>query len=165
MKMKKLILTGVFIAMTVAIQMLGFPQLVTGPAVNSMLLLSAHYIGAIGGVLVGVVTPWVAFLRGILPPPLAPMIPFIVLGNAVYVLSFSFCRRRLKNSTVGSWGGIVVGSLAKFVLLSGAVRFLVTVPAPAAQAMQLPQLITALLGGLLAVLLAKMLKKLAPAED
>ena len=162
--MRKIVLIGLFIAMTVAFQMLGFPQLITGPVVNSMLLLSALFTGAIGGVLVGIVTPWVAFVRGSLLPPLAPMIPFIMAGNAAYALSFYFCLRKLGDGAVGSSGGVVLGSLVKFILLSGAVRFLVSVPAPVAQAMQFPQLITALLGGALAFPVAKMLKRPALTE-
>lgn len=163
--LRKIVLTGLFIAMTVVFQMFGFHQYVTGPVVNGMLLLSALYTGPFGGVLVGVATPWVAFLRGILPPPLAPMIPFIMLANGAYVLAFYACRRTLGNSPFGSSTGIITGAVIKFLFLSGAVKFLVAVPPLVAKGMQLPQLFTALIGGVLALVVAELLKKAGKKEE
>ncbi|MGI6486166.1 MAG: hypothetical protein ACOX15_07705 [Tepidanaerobacteraceae bacterium] len=72
--------TAILLAITLAFQMLGFPQVVTGPAVNGMLLISGTYVGGIGAVIIGLLTPFIAFMRGILAPPLAPMIPLSCLA-------------------------------------------------------------------------------------
>ena len=52
--------TAILLAITLAFQMLGFPQMVTGPAVNAMLLLSGTYVGGIGAVIIGMLTPLIA---------------------------------------------------------------------------------------------------------
>lgn len=120
--------TALLLAFTVAIQMPGLPQPVTGPAVNAMLLLAAGVVSPASGVLVGVFTPIIALYRGILPPPLAPM-PFIGLGNAVFVMVFAWLHRR--------WGfvGVLIAAVAKFAVLSTAVRFMVSLPEAVAYAM------------------------------
>jgi len=143
-------LSAVLLAITLAVQMVGLPQPLTGPAVNAMLFLSGAFAGPISGVIIGLLTPLVAFLRGILAAPLAPMIPFIMVGNGVMVLLF-WLGRRLAANWWGSIIGIVAGSIVKFLILSSAVRFIVSVPKPVAQAMQLPQLINALIGGVIAL--------------
>lgn len=163
--LQKIVLTALFIALTIAIQMLGFPQPVTGPLVNCMLLLSALFAGPISGILVGLVTPWIAFLRGILMAPLAPMIPFIMLGNGVYVLCFYLCRKFLGKKVLGSAVGIATGAVVKFLILSGAVQFVVTVPDKIAKAMQFPQLLTALAGGAIAVIAARLIARAGRKEE
>ncbi|MEN3185141.1 MAG: ECF transporter S component [Atribacterota bacterium] len=149
--------TALLFALVLVIQMLGFPQLVTGPLVNMVLLLATIFQGIGSGVIIGFFTPWIAFSRGILPPPLAPMIPFIMVGNAVLVIIFgAFLTRR---TFLWKIVGIIAGALVKYLLLSQAVTFLVKVPGPVAQAMQIPQLVTALLGGTLALGLEQVLRR------
>jgi len=145
--------TAILLGFTVAIQMFGLPQPVTGPAVNAMLLLTAMTVDPWSGVLVGVSTPVIALYRGILLAPLAPMIPFIALGNAAFVLLYSLVRKRHKIVA------LAVASIAKFIILSMAVRFLVTVPEPVAYAMQAPQLLTALAGGAIALIVHAVVSK------
>lgn len=153
--------TAILLAITLAFQMLGFPQMVTGPAVNGMLLLAGAYVGLLGGVIIGMLTPVIAFVRGILAPPLGPMIPFIMLGNAVWVAVFILMRHLLGKGVKGAFAGIVVGALLKFLVLSSAVRFIVSVPLPVAQAMQVPQLITAAIGGVVAFVVEQALNSVA----
>jgi len=149
--------TAILLAITLAFQMLGFPQMITGPAVNAMLLISGAYVGALGAVIIGLLTPFIAFIRGILAAPLAPMIPFIMLGNALLVITYVLCRNKLAKGLAGAGIGLVAGAVIKFVVLSSAVRFIVSVPPPVAQAMQLPQLYNAILGGIVAVAVEKVL--------
>jgi len=136
--------TAILLAATLTLQLAGFPQLITGPAVNAMLLIASLTAGPASGVVIGLLTPALALFRGILPPPLAPLLPFIALANAALVLIFTALV------PLNRWMALVVASLAKFVLLSCAVRFL-TVPPPVAAMMQVPQLITALTGGAAAI--------------
>jgi len=144
-------LTAVLLALTLAVQMVGLPQPLTGPAVNAMLILSTAFVGPTGGIIIGALTPFVAFMRGILAAPLAPMIPFIMIGNGVLVFIFWLFRRFISNKLFASIGGIIVGAVAKYLILSSAVNFIVVVPKAVAHAMQLPQLITALIGGAIAL--------------
>lgn len=145
---------AVLLALTLAVQMIGMPQYATGPLVNAMLYIAATFIGIWGGVAVGVITPVVAFWRGILPPPLGPMIPFIAVGNAVLVIVFGLLERQGRLAAIA---GVVAASVAKFLVLSSAVRFVVQVKPAIAKMMQTPQLLTALAGGALALIISEAL--------
>lgn len=150
-------MNGLFVALTISFQMLGFPQFITGPIVNSMLLLAALFGGPTSGILVGIMTPWIAGARGILPPPLLPMIPFIMLANSTYVMTFFLCRKAFQKEAGTVIGGIAA-AIMKYLVLAAAVRFIIQVPGPIAQAMQIPQLITALIGVGVAVSVARVLQ-------
>lgn len=145
--------TAILLAVALVFQMGGFPQFITGPLVNTVLYLAAMIVGWQGGMLIGILTPVIASMRGILPPPLTPLIPFIALGNATLVILFFWLQA--KNKIVG----IIVASGIKFLLLVSAIKLLVQVPPVIAQMMSLPQLITALAGGVIALILAHFFKK------
>lgn len=134
-------------------QMLRMPQYVTGPVVNMMLIMAALIVSQWSGVFIGAVTPYIAFVSGILPAPLAPIIPFIMVSNATYVLLFTWLK------PINQYLGIILASLVKFGILALAVRFLIEVPPPVAHMMQFPQLITALIGGFLALFIVRELRK------
>ncbi|HAX97981.1 MAG TPA: ECF transporter S component [Candidatus Atribacteria bacterium] len=149
--------TAVLFALTLVIQLLGLPQFITGPLVNAFLLLATMMVGVSSGMVIGLFTPWVAFSRGILPAPMGPMIPFIMLGNVTLVIVFFLITTRRENN-LGFLGlGIVIGAIAKYLVLSQSVAFLVSVPPPVAKMMQFPQLITALIGGVVAIVIKQAL--------
>ncbi len=152
-----LVRTALLLALTIAIQMLGLPQFFTGPLVNAFLLLAALFNGMWSGVIIGLFTPGIAFARGILAPPLGPMIPFIMAGNAILVIVFSLVGKR--GHLGREIGGVVLGSFLKYLLLSQAVTWVVEVPPPVAKAMQTPQLFTALAGGAIALIVYQVIPK------
>jgi len=141
---------AVFLALAAIFPMLRFPQLVTGSAVNFVLLIACYVLGIAGGVTIGCLTPWVALIAGQMP--FAYMPPFIMIGNAIYVLAFGVLRRY---RTSGMIFGIIVGALLKYLFLSFAVTKLVKAPANLVNMMSIPQLITALVGGLIAFVVMK----------
>lgn len=143
--------TAILLAIALIFQMGGFPQFITGPFVNTVLYISALIVGWQGGVLIGILTPVIAAVRGILPPPLVPLIPFIALGNGVLVILFFWLKS--KNKILG----IIIASVVKFLILVAAVNLLVQVPTPVAQMMSFPQLFTAIAGGFIALLIEKLL--------
>jgi len=145
--------TAILLAIALVFQMGGFPQFITGPLINTVLYLAAMIVGWQGGMLIGILTPVIASIRGILPPPLTPLIPFIALGNSILVILFFWLQSKNKIA------GIIIASLAKFLLLVSAVKLVVQVPPAIAQMMSLPQLITALAGGAIALVLAHFFKK------
>ncbi|MBA7583593.1 hypothetical protein ES708_25539 [subsurface metagenome] len=59
------------LAVALVVQMGGFPQPITGPLVNTILYLAALLVGSWSGIIIGICTPVMAFMRGILPPPLS----------------------------------------------------------------------------------------------
>ncbi|GAB4506218.1 MAG: hypothetical protein Kow00123_03560 [Anaerolineales bacterium] len=147
------------LAAALAITNMGLPQYVTGPLVNALLLLTLEWCGLGQALVVGMVTPMGAALRGILPLPLWVMIPFIAVGNAAFVGIFHLLRGR--NRAVA----LVVAAVVKFAWLYAAVTALVVwplqvavggnvatvaIPQALVNMMRWPQLGTALAGGVLA---------------
>ena len=161
------------IALTVIIEMLGLPQPVTGPLVNMMLFITTLVLTPLAGIILGSLTPVIAALRGQLPGFLIPMVPFIIVGNAILVLVFSGIRRllqRVENKSnvllslpVGL--GILGGSFLNFVWLFYSATLLLPLlirkplPEPVIAMMAMPQFITAIVGGLLAVVILNLLKR------
>ncbi len=149
-KVKFITYAAVLLALAALFPALHLPQYVTGPIVNFSLIIATYILGTWGGVLVGCFTPWVAFLSGLMPLAFLP--PIIMVGNGIYTLSFGLLKRF-------GWGGkitgIGIGALLKFLFLSFAVTHLVKAPPKLVQMLSIPQLFTALTGGILALIIIK----------
>jgi len=164
---------GLLLALTLAVQVLGLPQPVTGPAVNAILLLSVLLVGWKPAAGIGVITPLIAMIRGQLPPVLAPLVPFIMLGNAVWVLSFTalWHLKKPTNEMIRLVFGILIGAILKTAWLWLAAVWTVPVilgkpiPHAVATAMTLPQFITALIGGAVAWISYKILIRRGVSEQ
>jgi len=163
-----------FFALTLVFQMGGFPQPITGPLVNMMLFLTVIHLGLIGGISLGVLTPLIALWRGQLPAVLAPMIPFIMTGNAMLIFVYKVITIKLKIFLKSEKGwqnntriaiGLIWGASMKFIVLFIGVKFIVPhiwgipLPEKLAGMMATPQLVTALVGGMLALPVAQLLRK------
>lgn len=155
-KVKFIVYGAVLLALASVFPMFRLPQYITGTVVNFVLLIAVYVLGTIGGVTIGCLTPWIALMSGQMP--FAYMPPFIMVGNALYAISFGLLR---KFKMPGMVLGILIGAVIKFLWLASSVRYLVKAPQKLIQMMTLPQLITALLGGLLAfiVINTKLLPK------
>lgn len=148
---------GLLLALTLALQVVGLPQPVTGPAVNAILLLSVLLVGWKSATGIGVITPLFALIRGQLPPVLAPMVPFIMLGNAVLVLSFTalWRFRKIRSEMPRFVLGVGLAAILKTAWLWMAAVWTVPVilgkqiPHTVVTAMTLPQFVTAVLGGMI----------------
>lgn len=165
-----LIKASLFLALAIVFQVVGknlptISQFFVGPAINAILILTAAICGGIYGVLVGSLTPLLAYLTGQLPSALGPFIPFIIVGNILFVLSFVILSKQEK---YGKYLGIIIGSFIKYVFLSFSASKLIplfnlNMPAKIVKklaiTMGLPQLITALIGGAFALILIEILRK------
>lgn len=161
------ILIALLIVLQAATTSMGSP-LITGSIVNMLLVISVMTCGLSSGLWVAVVSPVIAKMLGI--GPLWALIPFIAAGNVVLVVLWHLIgsmRIGGKRHTAGL-AALVAAAVAKFlVLYIGIVR--VAVPMflnlPDKQAavisnmFSIPQLVTALAGGALALLLIPRLKK------
>jgi len=165
---KKLSLTAAFLAMTIVIQFLGLPQFITGPVINAVLAAASILVGFVPAVFLGCVTPAVALFRGQLPAVLAPMVPFIALGNSVFILLFGTVISRLhekgsKTTVFISGLAVVSAALAKTLVLYGSITVLVPllfgidIPPALAYMMATPQFITAVIGGVTALVFIRIL--------
>jgi len=136
-------------------------QFITGPIINATLFLGAVTVGVGPAILVGLVPSVVALSSGLLPLPLAPMVPFIMISNAILILVFNYARK------IHFGAGAILASLAKYIFLYGT-SFLVvnlitqkTIAAKAAATMMTwPQLVTALAGAIIAFGILKLMKRL-----
>lgn len=167
--------TAVMLALLVSLQALtkGFGQLVTGSFVNAVLAV-AVLIGGLGcGITVALVSPVLAFLLGIAPQILT--VPAIMAGNSVYVLLLHLLADRDGRKLIRQIAAWLVAAVAKFAVLYAVVVGLIcgvlsdallaagTLKPPMLQALPAtfswPQLVTALIGGAVALLIVPVLKK------
>jgi len=164
--LNKLIKSALFLAIAIVFQTLGksFPQLsqfVTGSVINATLLITVCVCDKWWAMGVGALTPGLAALTGQLAPALVPFVPFIMIGNALFILIFSLL---MNYKTYGKYVAILPAAFAKFIFLYLSVTYIaqffnIKLAKKVAAAMGIPQLITALIGGALACLIIEALRK------
>lgn len=166
--------TAVLLALLVVLQSVTKPmgQIVTGSCVNAVLAIAALMVGMSSGVTIAIISPVLAFLLGIAGQSVT--IPAIMAGNAVFVILLSAIAG--KNHAVGAQvTGWLLAAVAKFVTLYILVAKIIcgiasapllasgTLKPPMLEKLPAtftwPQLITALIGGGIAVLIARVLRK------
>ncbi len=135
-------------------------QLITGTIVNAAIIIGT-VLSTRDGLLIGLLPSSLALATGLLSPVLAPVVPFIILGNAILVLTFAYFRK------FNFWAGVAFGSFFKFTFLYATSTVFIGLLAPklvapvVTQMMTWPQLITALAGGLVAFGYFKLTGKLS----
>ena len=154
--------TAILIALLIALQYATRPlgQLVTGSCVNLILAVSALLCGAVSGCIVAIVSPFFAYLLGISPQ--IWLAPAIACGNAVYVVVIALLSKKI-DGVRGGAAGVAAAAVCKFVVLYlVVVRLFIpmgNLPAKVAAQFSWPQLVTALIGGCLALAIVPALKK------
>ena len=168
--------TALFIAILIVFQSLSasLGQIVTGSLVNLVLITATLTGGLWSGVTVAAISPFFAFMFGI-GPKLIQIVPFIALGNIVYVLVVALIVKAFhaeNNSMffVGSIVGVVIGALLKFATLYfGVVKIFIPLMGDGLKQPQIetftvmfstPQLITALIGGAVSIPVAMAVRKI-----
>ena len=167
--------TAVMLALLVCLQALTKPmgQLVTGSCVNAVLAVSALVGGLSCGVTDALCSPVLAYLLGIAPQILT--VPAIMEGNTVFVVLLSWLADKTGKNLVRQVIAWVAAAAAKFAALYAIVVWLIcgvlsenllasgTLKAPMLKALPAtfswPQLITALVGGAVALAIAPVLGK------
>jgi hypothetical protein len=136
-------------------------QFATGPIVNAVLFVSIIILGLEKTLFICLIPSVIAMSVGLLPPVLAPMVPFIMISNVLMVFVFFYTKK------INYWVAMVLSSFIKFVFLyisSFAVVNLVIkkdLATAIITMMSWPQLLTALAGGVLAYFFLKFIKKSA----
>jgi len=167
--------TAVMLALLVALQALTKPagQYVTGSAVNAVLAVTVLLAGLGSGIVVALVSPVLAYLFGIAPMPLA--VPAIMAGNTVYVLLLHWIAGKADCGGIRKAAAWLSAAAAKFAALYGIVVWLICgvlaeklltagmMKEPMLKALPVmfswPQLITALIGGGVALLITPIVRK------
>ncbi len=130
-------------------------QMITGPIVNATLFASVILLGTQAGMMVGLIPSLVALSVGTLPASLAPMVPYIMLGNAILVLIFGFLKEK------NYWLAMITSSVLKFIFLFATSTIVIDLllkkelAQSVALMMSWPQLLTALMGGIIVWLFFK----------
>jgi len=148
----------------VAIAQIYFSQPITGSLVNMALFLSAWFFGIRKeSSFIAFVPSLIAFLQGQLPFIMAPMIPFIILGNIILMGSFLLLIKKSGNYLTA----IISAGFIKFLFLFASSQFLLhfvlknAVAEKFAIMMNWPQFLTALLGGIMFYLIVNFYKKVS----
>jgi len=160
------VLAALLIVMQAATSTFG-NTLVTGSVVNLILIISVMTCGLSTGVTVAIISPICAKFFGI--GPFWTLIPFIILGNIALVLIWHLIgNRKFGKANLPHIVALVAAAVLKFVVLYlGIVKIAVPVflklPEPKATVISnmfsIPQLITALIGGALALIMLPVLKR------
>ena len=172
--------TAVMLALLVALQAVTKPlgQLVTGSGVNAVLAVAVLLVGMSGGITVALISPVCAFLLGI-APNFVTVLP-IMMGNVCYVVLLRLIAGRSHKPLWRQPVALVTAAAAKFgVLYLLVVEVICGVAADALLGKKLgevvvlappmlkllptmfawPQLVTALIGGAVALLTVPLLRK------
>ena len=167
--------TAVMLALLVSLQALTKPigQFVTGSCVNAVLAVATLVAGLGSGLTIALISPVLAFLLGIAPQILT--VPAIMAGNSVYVLLLHFLADRSGKNVMRQLTTWLAAAAAKFATLYViVVKVICGVMAPALLSagtlkepmlkalpatFSWPQLITALIGGAVALVITPLLRK------
>jgi len=138
---------------------------VTGSVVNLMLVISVMTCGLYSGITVGAVTPFIAILVGVAGPTWT-FAPFIALGNILLVTIWHFIGNRdIPGRYMAQFIALIAGAIAKFLILHFGIVWLqmgiktFNPVALIANPLSIPQLITASIGGLCAIIILPPLQK------
>lgn len=167
--------TAIMLALLVTLQALtkAFGQIVTGSCVNAVLAVTVLVAGLSSGITVAVISPVLAFLLGIAPQVVT--VPAIMVGNTVFVVLLHFIagpKAAALGQRIAAW---FIAAAAKFatlyILVVKIICGLAAAPLLAAGTLKepmlkalptmfaWPQLITALIGGGVALLIVPVLRK------
>ena len=143
---------------------------ITGPIVNAALILTVLYAGTVCGIILSIITPITSFfitgtpIMAVIPA----MFPCIMVGNILLAVSVGLLHEKC-GKKAGLPVSLVIGSILK-ALFMGILISLIILPTylpvkmqPMLHALQIQfsvtQLITALIGGVYAIIIAAILKK------
>jgi len=154
----KAVLFALFLAIAIILPSFIHSQWITGPIINATLILATFFIGPMEAILLGLMPSAVALSTGLLPLPLAPMVPFIMIGNAILVVLVHYMRNQNYALNLG------ISALLKFSFLHFSVVFIMPnllqseIVSKLAIMMSWPQFVTAIIGGFIAYPIIKKLK-------
>ncbi len=174
-KIRWIVYTSVMLALLIALQWITKPlgQIVTGSCVNAMLALTALLFGIGSGITVASLSPVFAFALGIAPNPV--VLPAIMLGNVAFSVLFCCIYGKSIWRRILAWliaAGVKFAGMYLLVVvmicnwlsdtLTGAGILKPPMLTALCATFSWPQLVTALIGGALALVLVPALKRALP---
>lgn len=88
-RLQTLATSGLSLAVILALQVVGLPNLLTGIAVNAVLIFAVGFIGWRYAAIIGLLSPVGGFLSGHVPAVMYPVIPVIMVGNLCFIVVYS----------------------------------------------------------------------------
>ena len=141
-------------------------QWLTGSIVNAVLIIVLFTVGVRSALVLCLIPSLMALAGGLIPPILAPIIPFIMMSNVMLVLVVDRVYYYFKNDLKGYWFGLMSGAVLKFAFLYFSLNIISKLlikqelMAKVAQMMSWPQLATAITGGFIAWIFLKKIKRI-----
>ncbi|MCK5320839.1 iron hydrogenase [Candidatus Parcubacteria bacterium] len=141
-------------------------QWLTGSIVNAVLIIVLFTVGVRSALVLCLIPSLMALAGGLIPPILAPIIPFIMMSNVILVLAVDRVYYYFKNDLNGYWFGLVSGAVLKFAFIYFSLNIIIKLlikqelVAKVAQMMSWPQLATAITGGFIAWIFLKKIKRI-----
>jgi hypothetical protein len=168
---RKLTRTSLLLALAIVFQTIGrsYPilsQFFVGPIVNTIFIICLIMNGLGWSVLIAMLTPVLAWSLGQLPQPLGPIIPVIAIGNMTFILIFHLGSTFIKQkSLIADLASIICAAFLKFGAIFFGVKVILELLNLAPQAvkaatklMGVNQFITALTGGIIALVIVKIVE-------
>ena len=93
-RIRNITLNGIMLAVIVALQAVGLPNLFTGVIVNSILVFVSIFIGLRSVFILCILSPFCGFITGHVPVFMYPVIPMIVVGNLLLVIVLSKLEKK-----------------------------------------------------------------------
>lgn len=140
-------------------------QWLIGPIVNAILIITLFVVGIRSALVLCLVPSLMALSGGLLPVILAPIVPFIMISNVIYIILIDRIYYTVKDVKKGYWMGVITASGLKFLFLLASVNIIggllikQELAQKVAQILSWPQFFTALSGGMLAWIVLKILKR------
>ena len=159
------VMTALLVALQAATASAG--QFVTGSCVNAVLALTTLLVGLWSGAAVALLSPFFACLLGI-GPQLPPIVPAIAAGNLVFVVLLWALTQRRKGAPplrqIPAWLIAALGKFAAlYIIVVQILCRVLTLPQPQIDTFSAmfswPQLVTALIGGGIALVLTPLLRR------
>ncbi|MCL2634329.1 MAG: hypothetical protein FWD34_07460 [Oscillospiraceae bacterium] len=158
--------TALLIAILVSWQAVTTPlgmTLLTGSGVNMILAITATVFGISSGLCVAMISPIMASLIGI-GPPFPIIIPFVMVGNAVFVILWHYIEKRKPQEhfriiALLSAAGVKSGFLYVGIVLFAIPTFVPQAPPAITTMFSFAQFVTASIGGAFALAVIPSLRK------
>lgn len=92
-RLQNISLTGLSLALILALQIVGLPNLLTGIAVNAIFVFMVGYSGSRPALFIGLLSPVGGFFSGHLPAIMYPIIPVIMAGNLLFIAAYAGLKK------------------------------------------------------------------------
>ena len=175
-KTKQITVTAIMLAICLVSQFFkNLSVYITGPIINAALILTVLYAVMACGIVLSIITPVTSFFITGSPVMAAipAMFPCIMIGNIILVVCVGLLREKC-GKAAGFPVSIAIGAILKALFMGIAISLIILptfLPAPMHKMLpvfqlqfSVTQLITAVIGGVYAVIISAVLKKTSLAQ-